>query len=125
MNVEQLSLSSREVSKRVKRGDYILKKKKNAKGSRAWEQFRIVWDVENGEEVFGSACCTTCKTCLLYKKLVNGAERSMGTKNLLDHLKHCVRDVPTVVGSGRHRPVLKTNRPLLEAHRPVLLYISR
>ena len=35
-----------------------------------------------------------------------------------------VRDGPTVVGSGRHRPVLKTNRPLLEAHRPVLLYIS-
>ena len=30
-------LSSREIYKRVKRGDYILKKKKNGKGSRAWE----------------------------------------------------------------------------------------
>ena len=71
VNVEQLSLSSCEVSKRIKQGDYILKKKKNARGSRAWEQFRIVWDIKNGEEVFGFACCTTCKTCLLYKKLVN------------------------------------------------------
>ena len=41
-NVEQSSLNalnSREVSKRVKRGDYILKKKKNTKGSRAWQRF--------------------------------------------------------------------------------------
>ena len=35
-------LSSREIYKCVKRGDYILKKKKNGKGSRAWEQFRII-----------------------------------------------------------------------------------
>ena len=45
MNVEEgdtgdkLLLSSREVSEHVKQGDYILKKKKNAKGSIAWEQF--------------------------------------------------------------------------------------
>ena len=41
-NVDQSSLdalSSREVSERVKRGDYILKKKKNTKGSRAWQRF--------------------------------------------------------------------------------------
>ena len=34
----KLLLSSREISEGVKRGDYILKKKKNAKGSHAWEQ---------------------------------------------------------------------------------------
>ena len=39
INVERLALSSREVSERVKRGDYILKKKKNTKGSRAWQKF--------------------------------------------------------------------------------------
>ena len=50
--------------------------------------------------MFGFACCTTCKTCLLYKKLVNGAERSMGTKNLLDHLKHCVAAWRTYHRSG-------------------------
>ena len=27
---------------------------------------------------------------MLYKKLVDGTEKSMGAKNLLDHLKHCV-----------------------------------
>ena len=35
VNVEQLSLSSREASEHVKGGDYILKRKKNARGSRA------------------------------------------------------------------------------------------
>ena len=92
------NVNSREVSERVKRGEYMLKKK-NAKGSPAWEQFRIVWD-ENGEEVFGVACCATCKTCFLYKKLVNGAEKSMGTKNLFNHLKYCVAAWSTHHRSG-------------------------
>ena len=90
MNVKRLALSSREVSEGVKRGDHILKKKKNTKGSRAWQKFRIAYDESSGEEVFGYACCVTCKTRLLYKKLVDGTEKSMGMKNLLDHLKHCV-----------------------------------
>ena len=50
-------VSPQQVSKRVIAGDYILKKKKNTKGSRAWEQFRIVLDSSNNEEVFGVACC--------------------------------------------------------------------
>ena len=89
MQLESENVSSYEVSELAKRGDYILKKKKNAKGNHAWEQFRIVWD-ENSEEVFAVVCCANCKTCFLYKKLENGAEKSMGTKNLLDHLKYCV-----------------------------------
>ena len=74
----------------IKPGDYILKKKKNTKGSRAWQKFRTVYDESRGEEVFGYACCVTCKTCLRYKKLVDGTEKLMGTKNLLDHLNQCV-----------------------------------
>ena len=61
--------------------------------------FRIVYDESSGEEVFGYACCVTCKTCLLYKKLVDGTEKSMGTKNLLDHLKHCVSSQSTYESS--------------------------
>ena len=87
MSEDKSSISSRSVSERVKQGDYTLKRKKNTKGSHAWEQFRTVC-YENGDEVFGVACCVNCKTCLLYKKLVNGEQKSMGTKNLLD-LKHC------------------------------------
>jgi len=87
--VEERTFTSHDVSELVKRGDYILKRKKNAKGSHAWEQFQIVLDA-NGDKVFGVACCAICETCLLYKKLVNGQEKSMGTKNLLDQLKHCV-----------------------------------
>ena len=94
MSEDKSSISSRSVSERVKQGDYTLKKKKNAKGSRAWEQFRTVCD-ENGDEVFGVACCANCKTCLLYKKLVNGEQKLMGTKSLLDHLKHCARGSST------------------------------
>ena len=67
----------------------IWKKKKDAKGSYAWEQFQVVWD-DNGEEVFGVVCCANFKNCFIYKKLIDGQVRSMGTKNLLDHLKHCM-----------------------------------
>ena len=52
--MSERSLSNRDVSECVKQGDYILKRKRNAKGSRAWEQFRIVWN-KNGEKVFGVA----------------------------------------------------------------------
>ena len=60
-----------------------------------WQKFRTVYDESSGEEVFEYACCVTCKTCLLYKKLVDGTEKSMGTKSLLDHLKHCVSSQTT------------------------------
>jgi len=36
--VEEI-FSSHDASERVKHGDYILKRKKNAKGSHAWEKF--------------------------------------------------------------------------------------
>ena len=40
--IEERLFSTRDVSEHA-RGDYILKRKKNAKGrSRAWEQFQIV-----------------------------------------------------------------------------------
>jgi len=49
-------ISPQTVSKLVIDGDYILKKK-NVKGSRAWNQFRVVLNPWNDEEVFGVACC--------------------------------------------------------------------
>ena len=30
------------------------------------------------------------KKCFIYKKLIDGRVRSMGTKNILDHFKHCM-----------------------------------
>ena len=60
-------LISQAVSKRVVSGDFILKVNKKSKGSRAWDQFRLVWDPAKNEEVYGIACCTVCKSCLLYK----------------------------------------------------------
>ena len=41
-------ISPQDIKRRVISGEYILKKKKNAKGSSAWEQFRIVFDSSNG-----------------------------------------------------------------------------
>jgi len=58
-------VSPQVTQKRIIDGDYILKKKKNAKGIRAWEQFRIVVDSSNNFEVFGVACCCLCKVCIL------------------------------------------------------------
>ena len=62
----------------------------------------------NDEEVFGIACCSICKSCFVYKKMVSSQERSMGTKNLLDHMKlynspvspHCSRTTSDSGGSG-------------------------
>ena len=79
MSEDKLSISSRNVSEHVKQGDYTLKRKKITKGSHAWEKFRTICD-ENSDEVFRVAYCVNCKTCLLYKKLVNGEQKSMGTK---------------------------------------------
>ena len=31
-----------------------------------------------------------CKVCILYKKKVSGEEKSLATKNMLDHLKRCL-----------------------------------
>ena len=71
-NVEQSSLdalSSCEVSERVKRGDYILKKKKNTKGSHAWQRFRTVYDESCGEEVFGYAAVLLVRLVCVTKSL--------------------------------------------------------
>ena len=78
------------VSKCVVAGDPMLKSNRKSKGSRAWDQFCIVWDPDKNQEVYGIACCSVCKLCLLYKKLVNGEEKLMSTMNILDHLKNCV-----------------------------------
>jgi len=87
---ESESETSQTVSRRVISGEYILRKNKNVKGSRAWEQFRIVYNSLTDEEVFGVACCSVCKACIVYKKVVRGEERSLGTKNMLDHLRRCL-----------------------------------
>ena len=79
--------SAQDVSKLIIDGDYILKKRKDTKGSKAWQQFQIMFNPVNSEEVFGVACCCLCKVCILYKKKMRGEEISLGTKNLLDHLK--------------------------------------
>ena len=49
--------SAQDVSKLFINGDYILKKKKDTKGSRAWQQFQIMLNPVSNEEVFGVACC--------------------------------------------------------------------
>ena len=69
----------------------MLKFNRKLKGSRTWDQFYITWNPDKNQEVYGVACCSVCsKLYLLYKKLVNGEEKSMGTKNMLDHLNNCV-----------------------------------
>ena len=45
------------------------------KESRAWEQFRIMLDPSNNDEVFSIAYCCVSKACI-YKKKVSGKERS-------------------------------------------------
>ena len=51
-------LSPQVVSRRVIDGDYILKKK-NSKGSRAWERFRAVLNPSNNDEVYAIRTCVS------------------------------------------------------------------
>ena len=44
---------------------------------------------DNGHEIFGIACCKSCNVAITFKKKENGKERSLGTKNLLDHINNC------------------------------------
>jgi len=53
--------------------------------------------------VFGIAWCSICKSCFVYKKLVNCQERLMGKKNILDHLKIVICVVPEAVEALRKR----------------------
>jgi len=70
-------ISPQAVTKRVMSGELILKVNKKSKGSRAWDQFRLVWDPVKNEQVRGVACCSVCKSCLLYKRIANGKEKSL------------------------------------------------
>ena len=65
----ETSLLTQAVSKQVVSGDFVLKVNKKSKGSRAWDQFRLVWDPSKNEEVYGIACCAVCKSCLYIKSL--------------------------------------------------------
>lgn len=80
------TISPQAITKHVVSGELILKVSKKLRGSRAWEQFRLVWDPVKNEQVRGFACCSVCKSCLRYKSV---EEKSLGTKNMLDHLKNC------------------------------------
>ena len=37
-----------------------------------WEQFQIMFNPSNNDEVSGVACYLVCKVCILYKKKVSG-----------------------------------------------------
>ena len=63
----EITLLIQAVSKQVVSRDFVLKVNKKSKGSRAWDQFHLVWDPSKKEEVYGIACCAVCKSCLLYK----------------------------------------------------------
>jgi len=69
------TISPQAVTKRMMPGELILKVNKRSKGSRAWDQFRLVWDPVKNEQVRGVACCSVCKSCLLYKRIANGKEK--------------------------------------------------
>jgi len=56
------TISPQAVTKRVVSGELILKVNKKLKGSRAWNQFCLVWDPVKNEQVRGIACCSVCKS---------------------------------------------------------------
>ena len=98
------TISPQTVTKRVVSGELVLKINKKSKGNHAWNQFCLVWDPVKNEQVRDVACCSVCKSCLLYKRMANGEEKSLGTKNMLDHLKNCTpsscSDSSIASGSG-------------------------
>ena len=72
-------LLPRAVSERVGSGELLLRLNKKSKGSHAWDQFHLVWDPVDNQEVRGIACCSVCKSCLCYKTSLNWEEKLLGT----------------------------------------------
>jgi len=66
-------------SERVRSGELLLRVNNKSKGSHAWDQFHLVWDPVDNQEVCGIACCSVCKSCLCYKMSLNGEEKLLGT----------------------------------------------
>ena len=50
--------------------DLVLKLNRKLKGSRAWDQFCIMQDPDRNQEVYGIACCSVCKLCLLSLSMI-------------------------------------------------------
>ena len=100
MSESPTELLPQTVSERVISGEFILGVNKKSKGSHAWDQFCLVWDPVNHQEVCGVACCSVCKLCLRYKMSVDGEEKLLGTKNMLDHIKNCTPSSSSSVQSG-------------------------
>ena len=63
-----VTVSPQDILKRVSVGDYILNKKKNMKGSRAWEQFRIMLNPSNNDEVLGVSYMLLCVWYVFFAK---------------------------------------------------------
>ena len=95
-----IELLPRTVLEWVISGEFLLRIKKKSKDSRAWDQFRLVWDPVNHQEVRGVTSCSVCKSCLRYKMSVEGEEKFLGTKSMLDHMKKCTPSSSSSVQSG-------------------------
>ena len=82
MDLEKLAQS-------IKSGQHVLKQHDSKKSkSKCWETFRDVID-DDGNLVFGVACCSLCYACITYKKQDGSKVIDFGTKNLLDHADKC------------------------------------
>ena len=93
-------LLPRAVSERVRLGELLLRVNKKSKGSHAWDQFCLVWEPVSNQEVCGISCCSMCKSCIRYKMSLNGEEKLLGTKNMLDHKKNCTQSSSSSVTSS-------------------------
>ena len=84
-----------DISKKVKDEIYSLKLKSSTRPnlSYCWKCFSEVVN-DNGDIVFGVACCNYCYKCILYKTKTDcGKVIDYGTKNLKDHTLNCSPDV--------------------------------
>ena len=62
------TISPHTVTKRVVSGKWILRVNKKSKGSRAWDQFCLAWDLVKNEQVRGVACCSVSSPLFFIKE---------------------------------------------------------
>ena len=108
-----------DIAKKVIDGYYKIKQPQN-RSSEVWKLFGLVYD-ENDTELFGVASCTSCYTCLIYKKKDDqGKIIDYGTKNLIGHKARCSRRKIGEYSSRSLSSFFIQKKPIVESD----LYIS-
>ena len=116
-----------DISKKVKDEIYSIRLKSSTRPnlSSCWKCFSEVVN-DNGDILFGVACCNYCYKCILYKTKTDcGKVLDYGTKNLKDHTRNCSPDVASSSQFKITSVLKRKNQLLSKQDNQTILEVSR